>query len=153
MLAVDTNLIVRYLTGDDPKQSARARILIDGQPVFATVTVMLETEWVLRSTYEYRGSEIAHAMRSFAGLPTVTVEDEAVVAAALDLAENGMDFADALHLGRSAHCEGFATFDRKFVRAAKAAGYESVRGARPERAHPPKPVRNDARLSPRASHR
>lgn len=129
MLAVDTNLIVRYLTGDHPKQSARARTLIDGQPIFAAVTVILETEWVLRSTYDYRPADIARALRDFAGLPTVTVEDGALVATALDLAEKGMDFADALHLGRSAHCEGFATFDRKFIKAAKATGHANVREA------------------------
>ena len=129
MLAIDTNLIVRYLTGDHPKQSPRARTLIDGQPVFAPVTVMLEAEWVLRSTYDHRPADVARALRAFAGLPTVTVEDASVIAAALDLAENGMDFADALHLGRSAHCEGFATFDRKFIKAAKAAGHEGVREA------------------------
>lgn len=127
MLAIDTNLIVRYLTGDHPGQSARARALIDGRPVFASVTVMLEVEWVLRSAYGYRPVDIARALRAFAGLPTVAIEDEAIVAASLDLAEKGMDFADALHLGRSAHCEGFATFDRKFVKAAKAAGREDVR--------------------------
>ena len=127
MLAIDTHLVVRYLTGDHPKQSPRARDLIDRQPVFAGVTVILETEWVLRSTYEYRPAEIAHALRVFAGLPTVTVEDGAIVAAALGLAETGMDFADALHLGRAAHCEGFASFDRKLVKAAKAAGYAGIR--------------------------
>ncbi|WP_225768056.1 type II toxin-antitoxin system VapC family toxin [Inquilinus sp. Marseille-Q2685] len=127
MLAIDTNLIVRYLTGDHPGQSARARKLIDGQPVFAPVTVMLEVEWVLRSAYGYRPVDVVRALRAFAGLPTVTVEDGAIVAAALDLAEKGMDFADALHLGRSAHCEGFATFDRKFVKAAKAAGCQGIR--------------------------
>lgn len=127
MLAIDTNLIVRYLTDDHPGQSARARALIDGHPVFASVTVMLEVEWVLRSAYGYRPVDIARALRAFAGLPTVAIEDEAIVAASLDLAEKGMDFADALHLGRSAHCEGFATFDRKFVKAAKTAGFEGVR--------------------------
>lgn len=127
MLAIDTNLIVRYLTGDHPRQSPRARALIDGEPVFAAITVVLEVEWVLRSTYGYRPKEVTSALRAFAGLPTVTVEDSAMVASALDLVEKGMDFADALHLGRSAHCEGFASFDRKFVKAAQAAGYPGVR--------------------------
>ncbi|CAM5309340.1 hypothetical protein AFEL58S_00585 [Afipia felis] len=127
MLAIDTNLIVRYLTGDHPRQSPRARALIDGEQVFAAITVVLEVEWVLRSTYGYRPKEVTGALRAFAGLPTVTVEDSGVVAAALDLVEKGMDFADALHLGRSVHCEGFASFDRKFVKAAQAAGYPGVR--------------------------
>jgi len=52
------------------------------------------------------------------------------VATALDLVERGMDFADALHLGKAAHCDGMASFDRKFVKAAKAAGYDNVREAR-----------------------
>jgi len=129
MLAIDTNLIVRYLTGDHSKQSPRARALIDGQPVFVGVTVALEVEWVLRSTYGYRPEDVARALRAFAGLPTVTVEDGSVVAKALDLSENGMDFADALHLGRSVHCQGFASFDRKFVKAAKAAGYDGMTDA------------------------
>lgn len=129
MLAIDSNLIVRYLTGDHAKQSARARALIDGEPVFVAITVILEVEWVLRSTYAYQAADVARALRVFAGLPTVTVEDGAMVAAALDRAEKGMDFADALHLTRTGHCEGFVTFDRKLVKAAKAAGYQGVRDA------------------------
>ncbi|NTG49540.1 type II toxin-antitoxin system VapC family toxin [Agrobacterium rhizogenes] len=129
MIAIDTNLIVRYLTGDHPEQSPRARRIVDGQAIFVAATVVLEVEWVLRSTYGYRPTDVARALRAFGGLPTVTVEDAALVAAALELAEKGMDFADALHLGRSAHCEGFVTFDRKLVKVAKAAGYESVREA------------------------
>lgn len=129
MLAIDTNVIVRYLTNDHPGQSLRARCLIDGQAVFVAVTVVLEVEWVLRSAYGYAPADVARALRAFAGLPTVTVEDASVVAAALDLAEKGMDFADALHLGKAAHCNGLATFDRKLVKAARAAGYEDVREA------------------------
>jgi predicted nucleic acid-binding protein len=129
MLAVDTNLIVRYLTGDHPKQSPRARTLIDGEPVFAGVTVVLEVEWVLRGTYQYRPADVTRALRAFGGLPTVTIEDGAAVATALDLAEKGMDFADALHLSRTGHCNGFASFDRRFVRAATTAGYDGVREA------------------------
>jgi predicted nucleic acid-binding protein len=127
MLAIDTNVVVRYLTGDHPRQSPRARALIDAEAVFVPVTVMLETEWVLRSTYGYRPAEVAQALRAFAGLPTVTAEDGPLLAAALELAESGMDFAEALHLGRSGQCDGFASFDRKLVKAASAAGFASVR--------------------------
>jgi predicted nucleic acid-binding protein len=126
MIAIDTNVMVRYLTGDHPEQSARARDLVDGQPVFVGVTVMLEVEWVLRGAYDHSPADITRVLRAFAGLPTVSVEDEVAVANALDLVDKGIDFADALHLSRSAHCTGFATFDRKFVRAARAAGHENV---------------------------
>jgi predicted nucleic-acid-binding protein len=129
MIAVDTNLIIRYLTGDHPDQSPRAREIIDGQAVFAAVTVVLEVEWVLRSTYGFRAPEVARALRAFGGLETVTVEDAAIVSGSLDAMEEGMDFADALHLGKSAHCEAFLTFDRKFVKAAQTIGRTDVRKA------------------------
>lgn len=102
----------------------------DGESVFAAVTMLPEVEWVLRSAYGYQAADIVRALRVFAGLPTVRVEDGAMVAAALDLAETGMDFADALHLARSGCCEAFVTFDRKLVKAAKAAGGAGVREAR-----------------------
>jgi predicted nucleic acid-binding protein len=129
MLAVDTNLVVRYLTGDHPEQSPRAKALINGQPVFITLTVILETEWVLRSTYRVLRADIIKKLRAFAGLPTVTIESGSVLAAALDLAEKDVDLADALHLCASSHCTGFATFDRDFVKAAQEAGYATVREA------------------------
>ncbi|PST21738.1 type II toxin-antitoxin system VapC family toxin [Mesorhizobium plurifarium] len=127
MDAIDTNLIVRYLTGDHPEQSPQARTVVDGGQVFVPVTVVLEVEWVLRSAYGYRPEDVARALRAFGGLPTVTVEEASIVAEALDLAEKGVDFADALHLGKSMHCEGFVSFDRKFVKAAQAMGVRKVR--------------------------
>jgi predicted nucleic-acid-binding protein len=129
MLAVDTNLVVRYLTGDHPKQSVRARKVIDAGDVYVGITVMLEAEWVLRSVYGYRPGAVCRALRAFAGLPGLAVEDEALVATALDHVERGMDFADALHLGKAGHCEAMVTFDRKFIKAAKAVGVETVREA------------------------
>lgn len=127
MLAIDTNLVVRYLTADHAEQAAHARALIDGEAVFVGVTVMLEVEWVLRATYGYGPADVARALRAFAGLPTVTVEDAQIVAHALDLSERGMDFADALHLKKSDHCTGFVTFDRKLIKAARMAGFTNVR--------------------------
>jgi predicted nucleic acid-binding protein len=129
MLAIDTNVVVRYLTNDHPEQSPRARLLIDGQAVFVPTTVLLEAEWVLRSAYGYGQTEIVKALRVFGGLPTVEMEEAALVSSALDLVEAGMDFADALHVATSAHCTGFATFDRKLTRAAQAAGHGLVREA------------------------
>src|ERR1041385_573755 len=53
MLAIDTNVVVRYLTSDHPKQAARAEALVERQDVFVATTVLLETEWVLRSAYGF----------------------------------------------------------------------------------------------------
>jgi predicted nucleic-acid-binding protein len=129
MIGIDTNLVVRYLAGDHPDQSRRARAIIDGEAVFVPVTVVLEADWVLRSAYGYSASDVTRALRAFAGLPTVSIEDAAAVAAALELATAGMDFADALHLSRSGHCEAFATFDRWLAKAARDAGHAAVREA------------------------
>jgi predicted nucleic-acid-binding protein len=122
MLAIDKTLIVRYLTGDHPGQSARARALIDAEPVFVSLTVLLETEWVLRSVYGYDAAQIARALRGFCGLPQVTIEDPALAAQALGWLEGGMDFANALHLAKAAGCTEFVTFDRSLVRSANQPG-------------------------------
>jgi predicted nucleic acid-binding protein len=127
MLAVDTNLIVRYLTGDHPRQSAKARAVIDGEDVFVSTTVVLETEWVLRSVYGFDTARVCAALRAFAGLPRVSLEDPALVATALDRTAHGLDFADALHLGRAEDRGDFVTFDRRLIRAAGAVGLSNVR--------------------------
>ena len=118
MRAVDTNIVVRYLTGDDPGQAARARAVIDAGDVFVATTVLLESEWVLRSVYGLGRTEVATALRAFAGLPGLSVESPAVLDEALDCAETGMDFADALHLGAAARCEALLTFDLRFIELA-----------------------------------
>ncbi len=51
MLAVDTNIVLRYLVKDDAAQSARARDIVESAPIFVSLTVVLECEWVLRSLY------------------------------------------------------------------------------------------------------
>ncbi len=127
MLAIDTNLIVRYLTGDHPKQSARARKLIDGEDVFVCTTVLLETEWVLRSVYDYAAVQLAKALRAFAGLPHVILEDAGMAAQALGWTECGLDFADALHLAKASGCDAFVSFDQRFARAANKLGTVKVR--------------------------
>ena len=119
MRAVDTNIVVRYLTGDDLEQAAKARAATDAGHVFVRTTVLLESEWVLRSVYGFAGTEVAAALRAFAGLLDVSVESPVLVAEALDRAAKGMDFADALHLGAAARCEAMLTFDRQFIELAK----------------------------------
>ena len=118
MLAVDTNVVVRYLVGDHPDQSAKARALIDNQEIFISVTVLLETEWVLRSTYDQDRVELAKGLRRLGGLAHATIEESPLVAQALDWMENGMDFADALHLAKATSCDAFVTFDQRLLKTA-----------------------------------
>ena len=118
MRAIDTNVVVRFLAGDEPAQAERARSLIAAGDIFIATTVLLESEWVLRSAYGFPSARIAQALRGLAGLAGVTLEDPALAARALDWAERGLDFADALHLARAQGCSAFMSFDRKLAKAA-----------------------------------
>lgn len=88
-------------------------------PVFVSKTVMLEAEWVLRGVYDLPSKQVIPALRALAGLPGVAVEDAGMVARAMDWADAGMDFADALHRAAAAECESFLTFDRRLARSGK----------------------------------
>jgi predicted nucleic-acid-binding protein len=122
MLAVDTNVVVRFVAGDDPAQYARAAALFRRQVVWIAKTVLLEAEWVLRSIYEYEPEQIAVALRRLAGLPNVEVEDPGAVAQALDWYQQDLDFADALHLASKAKSGSFLSFDQKLVKRAQRTG-------------------------------
>lgn len=117
--AIDTNVIIRLLTADDPVQAEAAKRVIQEGDVFIGVTVLLEAEWVLRAGYGFGEKEIASALRGLAGLTQVTIEDASTVSLALDWLTKGMDFADALHLARSEHSSAFITVDRRLASRAK----------------------------------
>jgi len=128
MTAVDTNVLVRLLTGDDPKQEAAARRLFAAGPIWIAKTVLLETGWVLRSLYGFDESAIRDAFTKLLGLENVHAEDEPAVAAALVLTVHGIEFADAMHLASRPPGAAFVSFDRSFVHRAKRAGAAGVAG-------------------------
>jgi predicted nucleic-acid-binding protein len=119
VLAIDTNVVVRFLTADDPDQARRAKALIENHRVMASSTVLLEAEWVLRSGYGFSKEEVLRALRTFSGLRNLSLQEPERVAQAMDWAEGGLDFADALHLAAAADCEAFVTFDRRLMERAK----------------------------------
>lgn len=119
MRSVDTNILIRYITADSPGQSPLARELIECEPIFVGVTVVLECEWVLRDVYGYSTQQIGAAFRVLLGLPTITVENANLVAQSVEWLDAGLEFADAFHLARSDDCQDLVTFDRKFARRAK----------------------------------
>ena len=118
MIALDTNVVVRFIVDDDRTQSQRARALIAANPVLLPATVVLETEWVLRSAYKIVPTEIHRALTAFCGLRNVTVGEPAVVATALRLFGRGLDLADAMHIAAATAARQFATFDRSLRKAA-----------------------------------
>lgn len=117
--AIDTNVVVRFLTADDEKQAEAARSTIESGDIFIETTVILESEWVLRAGYGLSAKDIVAGIRGLAGLAGITLEEPLEVAQALDWMSEGMDFADALHLARAGHCSAFVTFDRKLAKRAK----------------------------------
>lgn len=116
MIAVDTNILVRFLTQDDQEQFERSYQLIQTQQIFIPDTVILETEWVLRFVYKFKPPEICQAFRNLFGLPNVHLSNEGLIAKVLEWHENGLDFGDALHLSQSQNCSAIYTFDEKFIR-------------------------------------
>lgn len=116
MIALDTNVWVRYLTNDEPLQAERAlRLLAEAGEVFVPKTVLLELEWVLRAVYAQPVAVVDKALRQILGLPNVRAEAPEQVAGALELYQAGFDFADALHLRCSGEVEAFFTFDQAFA--------------------------------------
>ena len=124
MIGLDTNILVRYLTQDDPALSPRATELIErrlslANPGFVTVVTAVETAWVLESCYSLTNDEIADHMERILRVDALVVEREQQVHAAMILMrEGGTEFSDALIglLARRAGCAHTLTFDKKASR-------------------------------------
>jgi predicted nucleic-acid-binding protein len=131
MPALDTNVLVRYLVEDDAVQVAAAKRLIrkcvsEGQTLFVPVTVTLELEWVLRSSYHYAKDQAIAVLGSLFSASELSFESEQAVHVALQLYDEGSaDFADCLHIALAAQAGELPlwTFDH---RAGKVAGAESI---------------------------
>ena len=126
MTAVDTNVLVRFLTGDDPKQSVAARSLFMSGPVWIAKTVLLETAWVLSRLYGFEENTIHEAFYRLLGLENVHAEDHTAIAAALALTKHGVEIADAIHLSSRPSGAVFVSFDQSFIKRATRAGAEDV---------------------------
>jgi predicted nucleic-acid-binding protein len=106
--ALDTNVLVRFLVQDDARQGAAASRLIRsgveaGAALFVPVTVMLELEWVLRSSFGCDKATVLQALFGLLGSFELSFESETAVEAALGLyADSTADFADCLHVALAA---------------------------------------------------
>jgi predicted nucleic-acid-binding protein len=118
VVAVDTNVLVRLVTNDHPAQAARSAAIFRSGPVLIAKSVLLETEWVLRYSYSLDTAAILRALRGVLGLENVSAEDPPTAATALRLLEQGLDFADALHVASSVQASRFVTFDGQLVKRA-----------------------------------
>ncbi|WLI08367.1 MULTISPECIES: PIN domain-containing protein [Pseudomonas] len=130
MIGLDTNVLVRYVTQDDPVQSPKASALIESlttlSPGFVSLVSVVELVWVLQSCYQSTKSDVVTVLETLLRTRELTVEHAEVIWQALRrFAANGADFADCL-IERCAHaagCEYTATFD---LNAAKAAAMKRL---------------------------
>lgn len=121
MIALDTNVLVRYLVRDEPRQTAAATRLLEssctaGSPGVVTLIVLCELVWVLDRGYGYRRGDIAAVLRRLLSAEDLQAERSELAWQALNLFEEGRaDFADYLVglCGREEKAEVTWTFDRR----------------------------------------
>jgi len=128
MIGLDSSILVRYLTQDDPVQSPKANAFIERRlnaknPGFISLVALVETVWVLDRHYDFAALEITAIIQSMVEARTFVFEQEEHVFFALAALEKGGGFADALigSLGLKSGCSHTLTFDRK---AARLPGFE-----------------------------
>ncbi len=117
MKAIDTNIVVRLAMNDNFFQTREARRVL-GEAVLLPLTVIMESEWVLRSRYGLDRMTIATALTALLDTAGVSVADEADVRYAMARFREGADLPDMLHLISAKGAERFVTFDRKLARSA-----------------------------------
>jgi predicted nucleic-acid-binding protein len=122
MYAIDTNIVIRFLTQDDEKQHQKAKQIIQTQEVFISDTVILEIEWVLRYAYGFNVTEISDALLLLLNACNVYMTDKNKIFHAINWYKGGLDFGDALHLANSQHCLQFITFDLKLIKCSQSRG-------------------------------
>ncbi|HFH3476818.1 PIN domain-containing protein [Pseudomonas aeruginosa] len=131
MIGLDTNVLVRYVSQDDPVQSPKATDLIESltaeEPGFVAMVSVVELVWVLQSCYQATKSEIVGVLETLLRTKELVVERAEVVWQALRrFSDSKADFADCLieRCAHAAECEYTVTFDSK---AAKTAGMRHIR--------------------------
>lgn len=123
MTALDTNILIRYLTRDDEEQFQRVLRLLTrkGGRFFVCDLVLAETDWVLRSLYEWSGTEVADALTLLTTISNLSFEDESRLRSSLKAVRDGADLADELivRASRDHGAGAFVTFDKGIVRRHK----------------------------------
>ena len=124
MLGIDTNVMLRLVVADDAEQTRRARKLVEkaqsgNEPVLVSLLVLLESEWVLRSRYEFSRQALLGIFRALPEARELSFEDEPALEEALfRWKDNPGEFSDCLITAhnRQMGCRATATFDGKAAR-------------------------------------
>lgn len=129
MIGLDTNVVIRYLVQDDPKQAGLATRFIEKTisaeaPGFLSHIVLCETVWVLEDCYSRSRAQVATILQTlFTAKQIVVQEPELAWKALRSVQTHAIDFSDALIglAGTQAGCNHNVTFDKD---AAKLEGFE-----------------------------
>jgi predicted nucleic-acid-binding protein len=115
MRAVDTNVLVRLVTRDDPRQVAAAEAFV-ARGAWVPHLVLAEALWVLDAVYELGPAEVAKAVEMLLNHKELTLQDEDAVASALASFRKkpSLSFSDCLvlEIARKAGHLPLGTFDR-----------------------------------------
>lgn len=120
MIALDTNVLARYLVRDDPRQAQIAaglfQKLTTDRPGYISSPVVVELVWVLGKGYGFEPSAIVAVLAKLLEMPNLLIEDEDALRLATESGHG--DFVDRLihFIGEHAGCETTVTFDRRFAR-------------------------------------
>lgn len=125
MKALDTNVLVRLLTKDDPRQAKRALDFIErlesaGEAVFISNPVLMELSWVLASAYSYPRESIIAAIEQLSASPTFEFESRELVSDLVAATKsNSLEIADLIIALTARHhrCETTLTFDKRAARS------------------------------------
>jgi predicted nucleic-acid-binding protein len=119
MRAVDTNVLVRLITRDDPRQTASAESFIE-KGAWISVPALAEATWVLATAYRLGSKDLAMAIEMLLNHRHLVLQEPEVVAGALELfrTKPGLGFSDCLmlHLARKAGHLPLGTFDRNLAK-------------------------------------
>ncbi|MCK5147968.1 type II toxin-antitoxin system VapC family toxin [bacterium] len=123
MTGIDTNVLIRYIVQDDPKQSKQAVHFIETQisannPGFINHIVLCEVGWVLKGAYGYAKSDIIRVFQSLLNaVEIIVLESDIVWKAVNEYSKGKADFSDYLiaHLNAKYGCKSTVTFDKKAI--------------------------------------
>lgn len=117
---IDTNILVRHLTGDPPAMAKRATAFLAGQPEsYLADLIVAETVYVLESFYKAPRDQVATAMRSLIALRSMITVDPALLLRAIEVYDvERLDFAEAylVACAESAGVRSIASFDEAIDR-------------------------------------
>jgi predicted nucleic-acid-binding protein len=119
MIAVDTNVLLRFVLKDDMAQfEAAARFLgrrTPEDPAFVSLIVLCETAWVLQNRYRYSVEQVFGLVSMLLETAEIRIEDEAEISALIADREGQGDLADHLisYSARRGGCVNTVTFDRR----------------------------------------